>query len=62
MEIFRFYAMSYTGTRNNVDQISIPSVELRGSNEYGGHLCMSLYTGKKTHSNDWVELPIITML
>ena len=55
---FEYYAMLYTGTTNTSNIGSIPIFSLRGSNEYGGHLLMLMYTRKNIHSNNWVELPI----
>ena len=49
--------MVYTGTNNNMSHKSIPRIELRESNEDGGHFFMSLYTGK-IHSDESMELPI----
>ena len=53
---FGSYAMVYTGTTNTSNRRSIPSIALRESNEYGGHLLMSLYIGKEMHINVWVYL------
>ena len=50
--------MVYTGTENLMNRRIIPGIFGRESNEDGGHLFMSLYTGKVIHSNDWVELLI----
>ena len=36
----------------------VPAIALGPSNEWGGHYFMSLYTGKKLHSYDWIETPI----
>ena len=43
---FEYYSMVYTGTTNTSNIRSIPIVALRGSNEYGGHLIMLMYTRK----------------
>ena len=50
--------MLYTGTDNTMKQRGVPVITLSESNEQGGHYFMSLYSGKKLHGYDWVELPI----
>ena len=36
---------------------SIPAIALRESNNNGGHYFMSLESGRRIHSNKWVEMP-----
>ena len=56
--IFGSYALTYTGTTNNMKARSVPAIALGPSNEWGGYYFMSLYTGKRLHSYSWTELPI----
>ena len=53
-----FYSMVYTITKSNRSCISIHGITLEESNKYGGQLFMYLYTEKKKHCDDWIELPI----
>ena len=55
---FGAYAMVYVGTHNNMKKRSVPEIVLKASNEEGGYLFMSLYSGKRLHSYIWEELPI----
>ena len=54
---FGSYALIYTGTNNNMSKRSTPSIALSESNGAGGFYFMSLYSGKRLHSNKWTELP-----
>ena len=55
---FGAYAWVFTKTTNTMKSRRVPAIALGPSNEWGGHYFMSLYTGKKLHSYDWVETPI----
>ena len=55
---FGAYAWAYTKTTNTMEMRRVPGIALGPSNEWGGQYFMSLYTGKKIHSYDWVETPI----
>ena len=55
---FKSYDMLYTGTTNTLKCRSVPRISLRQSNKDGGQFFISLYTGKYTHRDTWVELPI----
>ena len=55
---FGAYAWVFTKTTNTMKARRVPAIALCPSNEWGGHYFMSLYTGKKLHSYDWVETPI----
>ena len=55
---FGTYALVYTGTTNTLDGRSTPCIALRESNNNGGHYFISLETGRRIHSNKWVEMPI----
>ena len=50
--------MVYTGTTNDTKIRSVSAIELNKSNENGGHYFMSLYTGKRLDSYQWIELPM----
>ena len=52
------YALVYTGTSNTLNSRSIPAITLRESNNNGGHYFMSLESGRRIHSNKWIEMPI----
>jgi hypothetical protein len=52
------YAMVHKGTTNTMKRRSVPALALQHSNNRGGHYFMSLYTGKRLHSYNWIELPI----
>ena len=54
---FGLYALVYTGTSNTMNSRSTPCIALRESNNNGGHYFMSLETGRRIHSNKWVEMP-----
>ena len=51
------YALVYIGTSNTLDSRTVPAIALRESNNNGGHYFMSLKSGKRIHSNKWVEMP-----
>ena len=55
---FGSYAQVYATTTNNMKSRCIPAIALKPSNEWGGHFFMSLWTGKRIHGYNWVELPI----
>ena len=55
---FRYYAIVYTGIKNNLICRSIPEIVLRESRKDGEHLFMYLYTGKEIHIYEWMELLI----
>lgn len=55
---FGAYAWAYIRTTNTMKARRVPCIALGPSNEWGGQYFMSLYTGKKLHSYDWVESPI----
>ena len=55
---FGAYAMVYMGTKGNMKKRSVPAIDLKASNEEGGYLLMSLYTGKRLHRYIWEEIPI----
>ena len=48
----------YTGIRIDQSASSVPAIALKSSNEHGEHYYMSLYSGKRSHSYGWDELPI----
>ena len=54
---FGSYALIYTVTNNNMSKRSTPAIALSESNGAGGFYFMSLYSGKRLHSNKWTELP-----
>ena len=56
--LFGSYNLVYTGTSNDINRISIPSIALNKSNDRGGNYFMSLYTGKILHIYELTELHI----
>ena len=52
------YTLVYTGRSNILNSRSTPAIKLRESNNNSGHYFMSLESGRRIHSNKWVEMPI----
>ena len=50
--------MVYAGTSNTMYSRTIPAIVVRESNMNGRFCFMSLESGKRTHANKWVQLPI----
>ena len=55
---FVSYYIVYTGTKNDMKRRSVSAITLNESNDHGGHYFMSIYTGKRLQSYQWIELPI----
>ena len=55
---FGSYAMVTDGTTNSMKSRTLPAIALKPSNEHGGYYFMSLVSGKRLHSYQWVEAPI----
>ena len=56
--VFGPHALVYTGTSNDTDIRSIPSIALKKSNIHLGRHYMNLYTGKRLHIYECTDLPI----
>ena len=56
---FGQYAQIYLETQGNLNQRSVPGIALRPCNKNGGHYFFNLETGKRMHSYNWVDLPIL---
>ena len=55
---FGSYAMVYDGTDNTINSSrTVRAIALRESNDAGGYYFMSIETGRRIHTNKWVELP-----
>ena len=50
------YTLVYIGTSNTLENRTVLAIALRESNNNGGHYFISLKTGKRIHSNKWVEM------
>ena len=50
--------MVYDGISNTMYSRTIPAIVVRESNMNGRFCFMSLESGKRTHANKWVQLPI----
>ena len=51
--VFGSYYLFYTGTINDMNRRSIPSIALNESNNHGVHYFISLYTGNILHRYEW---------
>ena len=56
--LFGSHVLFYSGTRNEMDRISIPSISLNESSDHGWHYLTRLYTGNILNRYECTELPI----
>ena len=55
---FLGYAMVYTGTKNNMNSRTVPTISLKEYNDMNGQDVMYLNTGKRIYSKHWDQMHI----